>query len=130
MTDDSLRLHLKRPILRMVDGATSQMHVASSLCNATGRIVTVPERFCGHGVLGDLAAQGGPTAPVLVPFSKEALSTWAEDQEIWLDRVQQEAALWVEVMEVRVQQASWKMSTAPCCTAAQSLARAAGALIM
>ena len=72
----------------------------------------MPERFSGLGILGEVVEQGGPTAPVPVPFSEKALGIWADDLEIAVARVRQDVDLWVEVLEVRHCMPRWQVT---CC---------------
>ena len=77
------------------------MRLLSGLENASDRTCYVPEQLHGRGVVGELAEQGASVDPVPVPFSEGALGTWAAAEGLSLARVRQEAALYVEVLEVR-----------------------------
>ena len=73
------------------DGPTANMRVTSSLPHHANRAFLVPKRFCACGILGELAEQGGPVAPVRVPFSERALfsgrrmraSNWRSCDMMW-----------------------------------------------
>ena len=81
------------------------MRIISTLSHATAKefaVPAVPRRFCGQGVLGELAVeQGSRGTPVPVPFSEQALDVWAQDAALVFDCVRQDAAGHVEILEVR-----------------------------
>ena len=80
---------------------TVNVCVLSSLRDESDRVYDAPERFRACGVLGELAEQGGPGAPVPVPFQARALGIWAADEDVELANVRQNVAAYIEVLEVR-----------------------------
>ena len=97
------------------DGPTANMRVTSSLPHHANRAFLVPKRFRACGILGELAEQGGPPAPVRVPFSERALGVWSADESVELATVRQEVAAYVEVLEVRRPEAGQLLAVMRCC---------------
>ena len=75
------------------------MYVRSSLQDSTQQDHAVPERFLGHGLVGEVAGQGGAT--LLVPASEAAVRVWAADRSPDLVAVQQSIHTIFEVLQVR-----------------------------
>ena len=75
------------------------MYVRSSLQGSTEQEYAVPGRFHGHGLVGEMAGQGGAT--LLVRASEAALRVWAADRTPDLGAVQQSIHTHFEVLQVR-----------------------------
>ena len=75
------------------------MYARSSLPSSTEQEYAVPQRFQRHGLVGELAGQGGVT--LLVPASEAALRAWSIDSSPDLALVQNNVRITFEVLEVR-----------------------------